>query len=553
MRSIVDLLFKTNRKRFIVGTFFGLVGSCLFLLLIDQINGMLQPDAHFDALSITRFIALTLLAAVLMALSQHSLARFGCEKAAEIRHNLVTNILAMSYEDCESKGSKRLYAALTDDLDAVSIAIWSLSSLVVNVGVTVGGLIYLVWISPSFFLCSTIILAMGLSLSRILMARMHADIRTGSMSEYRLHKHYEGLLHGGKELRLDPAKLQYFLRHEIGKNIDDLKNHRIRSNLYLALGSAWNNMLLFLIIAAVLVLGYSVLGESVHVIAVYIITLLFLRNPINTIVDLSPVYMRGTIALDHLQKLGLSVTKAADLSSRQGHIEAHGKVSVLELDEICYRHEGSDSAFSIGPVSLTARSGEVTFISGGNGSGKTTLMKVICGLYTPRSGRILIDGEAIQQADSSRLRLFSAVFNDSYVFEFLSADGESAIDHSPVHELLCEQHLDHKVVYADGRLVHSGLSQGQQKRLGLISVLVENSPVIIFDEWAANQDSYFKSHFYDKILDRLRQAGKIVFVVTHDATWFHKADQIVHLDEGRIVSRRLAEDVEVFGQPVAAR
>ncbi|KVL13209.1 hypothetical protein WL02_31045 [Burkholderia ubonensis] len=535
MRSIIELLFQTNRRRFLIGTLLGVTGSGSFLLLIGFTNRLLQPNARVDITGIALFIALTMTAALLMAMSQHSLARFGCEKAAEIRRNLVTHILATSHKDCEDVGAQRLYAALTDDLDAVSVAIWSLSSLVINVGVTVGGLAYLAWVSPPFFLCSIVILAAGLMLSRMLMARMHANIRTGSVTEYKLHKHYEGLLQGGKELRLDPAKLKFFLHHELGRSIDDLKEHRVRSNLYLALGNAWSNVLLFLVIGAVLTIGYTVLQESVHVVAIYIITLLFLRNPINTIVDLTPVYFRGTIALDHLRQLGLRVTHAADLTVQCAQVSLHGAVTRLELDSVSYRHAGPDGAFALGPVSLTAEQGEIVFVSGGNGSGKTTLMKVVCGLYEPAGGRVLIDGREIHREDRDRVRLFSAVLNDSYVFDFLSPDGEQTPDAATVDRLLREQGLDALVRYENGRLVHSGLSQGQQKRLGLVSVLIEDSPVVIFDEWAANQDMHFKASFYEDVLERLRAAGKIVFVVTHDTTWFHKADRVVHLEDGRVV------------------
>ncbi|MDP9649647.1 cyclic peptide export ABC transporter [Paraburkholderia caledonica] len=541
MRSIIELLFQTNRRRFLVGTLLGIAGSGSFLALIGLTNRMLQAHARVDFAGVALFIALTMTAALLMAMSQHALARFGCEKAAEIRRNLVTHILATSHKGCEDVGNQRLYAALTDDLDAVSIAIWSLSSLVINVGVTAGGLVYLAWVSLPFFACSAVILAAGLALSRLLMARMHANIRTGSVTEYKLHKHYEGLLQGGKELRLDPAKVKYFLHYELGKSIDELKEHRIRSNLYLALGSAWNNVLLFLVIASVLTIGYAVLHQSAGIVAIYIITLLFLRNPINTVVDLVPVYMRGTIALEHLRQLGLSVTHPANLPVQHATVRAHGAIERLELEGICYRHHDPDVAFALGPVNLVAERGELVFVSGGNGSGKTTLMKVLCGLYEPAAGRILVEGrELVAQIGDEHVRLFSAVLNDSYVFDFLSTDGEHTPSASTVEALLREQGLDRLVRYDNGRLVHSGLSQGQQKRLGLVSVLIENSPVVIFDEWAANQDAHFKSNFYDNVLERLRAAGKIVFVVTHDTAWFHKADRIVHLEDGKVASASTA-------------
>jgi putative ATP-binding cassette transporter len=79
------------------------------------------------------------------------------------------------------------------------------------------------------------------------------------------------------------------------------------------------------------------------------------------------------------------------------------------------------------------------------------------------------------------------------------------------------------------------LSQGQRKRLALLTSLIEARPIHIFDEWAADQDPHYKEIFYSKLLPGLKAQGKTIIVVTHDDRYFHKGDRVVKLEDGKIV------------------
>jgi putative pyoverdin transport system ATP-binding/permease protein len=79
------------------------------------------------------------------------------------------------------------------------------------------------------------------------------------------------------------------------------------------------------------------------------------------------------------------------------------------------------------------------------------------------------------------------------------------------------------------------LSSGQRKRLAMIVALLEDRPIYVFDEWAADQDPLFRQKFYRTILPRLKDAGKTVIAVTHDERYFDAADVRYHMDEGRLL------------------
>ncbi|RMP63817.1 hypothetical protein ALQ18_100510 [Pseudomonas marginalis pv. marginalis] len=87
------------------------------------------------------------------------------------------------------------------------------------------------------------------------------------------------------------------------------------------------------------------------------------------------------------------------------------------------------------------------------------------------------------------------------------------------------------------------LSYGQQKRLALVCAYMEDRPVYVLDEWAADQDPPFKRFFYEELLPDLKRRGKTVLIITHDDQYFQLADRIVKLVDGHIVS-----DVSLIAQ-----
>ena len=89
--------------------------------------------------------------------------------------------------------------------------------------------------------------------------------------------------------------------------------------------------------------------------------------------------------------------------------------------------------------------------------------------------------------------------------------------------------------YADGRFSTLDLSTGQRKRLAMVAALLDDKPIYIFDEWAADQDPGFRRYFYEGLLGELKARGKTVLAVTHDDRYFGVADRVVKRGEGGVV------------------
>ncbi|MEV5838883.1 ATP-binding cassette domain-containing protein [Nocardia sp. NPDC052112] len=202
----------------------------------------------------------------------------------------------------------------------------------------------------------------------------------------------------------------------------------------------------------------------------------------------------------------------------------------------------AESGFRLGPLDLVFEPGQITFIVGGNGSGKSTLAKLITGLYVPQTGTLSLNGEPIDHENIEWFRQnSSAIFTDFHLFEDYLGFDRPGLD-GAVRRYLEQLQIAHKVTVQDGRLSTIDLSQGQRKRLALLTALLEDRQIYVFDEWAADQEPKFRDVFYQEILTELKQRGKTVIVITHDDRYFHHADQLVKLDFGRVVeAKRTAE------------
>jgi putative ATP-binding cassette transporter len=256
---------------------------------------------------------------------------------------------------------------------------------------------------------------------------------------------------------------------------------------------------------------------------------------VNALLEATPALTRMQVALERIQALGL----AAQEPSAPSQDLPPEPLRRLTLRGVMHRHHHEDDpqAFALGPISLELRPFELVFLVGGNGSGKTTLAKLLVGLYEPHAGEVYYNETLVGDAQREVYRQsFSAVFSDFHVFQSLLGQDEWQLD-TRARELLEALDLDHKLTIERGVLSTTALSSGQQKRLALLAAWLEDRPVYVFDEWAADQDPAYKEVFYGRVLPALKARGKAVLVITHDDRFFHLADRCLKLESGVLVEQ----------------
>jgi putative ATP-binding cassette transporter len=298
-------------------------------------------------------------------------------------------------------------------------------------------------------------------------------------------------------------------------------------------------ILFFVIIGLAIALHSLWYGTDKTVLGGFVLVMLYLRGPLETLSNALPAISNAQVALRRIVEL------REKFSSPEPHLlvddrpASSDRMECIELRNVCYEFAATaDSpAFWLGPLDLTIERGDIVFIVGENGSGKTTLFKLMLGLYTPLSGQILWNGEPVspERRDDYR-QLFTTVFADYFLFDELPGADQPPAEQ--VNAYLHRLKLAHKVGIRDGRFTTTDLSTGQRKRLALINAWLERRPVLLFDEWAADQDPVFRRLFYTTLLPELKAAGKTVIAISHDDRYFDIADHIVHMENGRIRMER---------------
>ncbi len=205
-----------------------------------------------------------------------------------------------------------------------------------------------------------------------------------------------------------------------------------------------------------------------------------------------------------------------------------------------YPFDEEGAGFLLGPLDMTLRAGEIVVLHGGNGSGKTTLVKLLAGLYEPAAGTVFRDDEVVGPEDRASYRgLFTVVFVDGHLFPDLAGLERPDLARAAQDDL-ARLGLSERVHLIDNAYSTTELSQGQRRRLALVSALLEDRPVLIFDEWAANQDPSWRRLFYQHILPELRAEGKAILVISHDEESFDVADRVIRLRDGQFVEEMAA-------------
>jgi len=213
----------------------------------------------------------------------------------------------------------------------------------------------------------------------------------------------------------------------------------------------------------------------------------------------------------------------------------------ITVHNLEYYYGEQDKAFGIGPVNFEIQKGDTIFIYGGNGSGKTTFVHTVLGLRIPSAGEIRYNNILVEDDNYPDYRTaFAVVFSDFYLFNELVGLENVNMEKWEYYLQLFE--IEDKVTMEKGVFSTTDLSTGQRKRLALIAALLEEKPILVMDEWAADQDPYFRRKFYTEIIPLLKKEGFTIIAITHDDKYYHCADKLYKMDYGKLI----AESVSVY-------
>ncbi len=261
---------------------------------------------------------------------------------------------------------------------------------------------------------------------------------------------------------------------------------------------------------------------------------------------------KGLASMERISKI---------LDSRSDIVEAADPVSLdafrdsirFEGVEFRYAEEGKEV---LKGIDLTIPKGRTIAIVGASGAGKTTLVDLIPRFYDTTGGRILIDGVDLRDASLRDLRALMGnvnqdpiLFNDT-IFNNIAFGVEDATEEEVIaaakianaHDFIMEKEEGYQTNIGDRG---SKLSGGQRQRISIARAILKNPPILILDEATASLDTE-SERAVQEALDRL-MSNRTTIAIAHRLSTIRGADEIIVMDEGRIVERGRHESLLALG------
>ncbi|NSL90999.1 cyclic peptide export ABC transporter [Chitinophaga sp. Mgbs1] len=548
MKKLLQLILPVTGKTGILkylflGTVTGLCGF-LFINAMTRVIGIMMAD-NFTFIRKEYLIAFASIILVYVW-ARRTLALTSMNLSLRITWHLRKQILALvlnaNYRQVASR-VPRIQTAILNDVNALTNASLSAIDFCIAVIMAFSCFIYLATISLVLFGITITAAGAGVAIYYVSARKNMKNLEKARKLENLFQTNLNAMLHGFKEIYMEPRKGSFFYDQKICTNANESFRHSVWAISGFINNQMIGQVLFYLLVSSVLLIFSVVLHIPPPRVVSFVLTLLFLQGSLETIMVQLTTLARARVAADQL--LGLKAELEALASRKQPPVWHHfgepfQQLTVRDLT-FEYTPEGEGAAFRIGSLNLDIGKGETIFIYGGNGSGKTTFIFTLLGLCLPDAGQIAVNGVPVTEDNYEAYKTqFAVIFSNFYLFNEILSTEEPDPEKWQYYLHLFE--LEGKVELKDNRLTTTELSAGQRKRLALIVALMEGKPLLILDEWAADQDPYFRKKFYTVILPLLNREGFTILAITHDDRYYHCANKLYKMQEGKIIE----EDLQLY-------
>ena len=308
------------------------------------------------------------------------------------------------------------------------------------------------------------------------------------------------------------------------------------------------NILITVLAATSVIQGNMTLGMMLAV--QYIIGQL--NSPVEQLIHFVYSWQDVSISLDRMNEIHTETNEENAERTRSSYTEESTDGHSLAIKDLSFKYNIYSSKNILSDINLLIPNGKVTAIVGASGSGKTTLIKLLLGFYEPLSGSIQIGSANLSECNLGWWRSqCGAVMQEGYLFSDTIAKNIAISDDDPNierirHAARVANIADYvealplaynTMIGQDGQ----GISQGQRQRILIARVIYKNPMFVFLDEATNALDANNEQAITDNLLDLYK--GKTVIVVAHRLSTVRNADQIVVLNEGKIVELGTHEEL----------
>jgi len=526
-----------------------LVGQVIAVLRGEPTLGWLQALPVGQAL---RLLVLALLGAVLVRLALQGLQSFnvqavGQRLTARIRDDLFAHAMALSLRFHDRTPVGKLLTRLTSDVDALaevfgSGAVGVLADLVTLLVIAVT-MLSIEWRLGLLLLAAQVPVVLGMLWLQRRYRRANYRVREElSQLNADLQENLQGL-----------EVVQMFRREAVNSQRFAVTTDRYRravtgTILYESAISALIEWVALVAVAAVLALGGTMVTRGLLGLGTLTTFILFSQRLFDPLRQLAERFTQIQGGLTAVERIGELLEQPVEIRDRPTALapaatparEGAGEV-VFENVSFAYRPDEpilSDLSFRISP-------GEHVALVGPTGSGKTTVIRLLCRLYEPQAGRILLDGVDIRELPQASLRQrLGVVLQDTFLFSGSVADNlrlDADIPSERLRQLVADLGLEPLLArLPDGLATElrergGNLSSGERQLLAVARVAMRNPTVLVMDEATAFMDPSTEATL-QRDLDRLLQQ-RTAIVIAHRLATVEAADRILVLRRGQLVEQ----------------
>ncbi len=276
-----------------------------------------------------------------------------------------------------------------------------------------------------------------------------------------------------------------------------------------------------------------------------------LVGPAVQIINVGSQMTEAFAGLERIREIRNEVPESAGEELREPLPEIVGKI---ELRDVTFEYKEGQPVLR--GVSLVAPPGTVTALVGPSGSGKSTLIGLIAAFHRATTGALFVDGHDLSQVRLSDYRSqLGVVFQDNFLFDGTVLENIAyARPHASEEEILRAAHIAHCDAFVD-RLPEGyetvvgergvKLSGGERQRVAIARAILADPRILILDEATSSLDSESEALIQEGLAVLMR--GRTTFVIAHRLSTIRRADQILVLEQGKIVEHGRHEELLALG------